>query len=684
MNSDNRLRRRGWFCLGLVFAVLAIFSATFFKIQIVDGEEYVKAGEQIKVKTVTVEGARGEILDRNGNPLVTNRQGNAIVFDSAFFPSAKEQGERNAIIYSLISLFEQQGVAWNDELPITLGKDGKTLSFAADREKDIDVLRTEILELNPYATVQNCMDALIENYELERFPPELARKVASVCYGMRAADFGAANLYTFADDVPNDMVSRIKENSNFYRGVDVEIVSYREYTDGALLPHILGRVGVISAEEYEKSQEEKSGYRMNSVIGKEGIESAMESYLRGTVGEKRIVTDSEGNVTTDYAVEPTQGDTVVLTIEKNLQKVAKNALSAGLEALREDSLVDPAGAIIIEDVNNGEILASFSYPSYDITTFAENYAALAKDTRAPLWNRALKSTYSPGSTMKPCTAIAALEEGVITTGTYFRCTRSHTYLDHVFQCLQPHTHLTMNVVSAINESCNIFFYNVAERMNIETINEYAGIMGLGSKTGVELSEAAGILDSPEYRASIKQTWQPGFTLQNAIGNGGSMFTPIQLVNYCATIANGGTRYRPHFVKSVKSYNYSETVLDNSSQIILRTGLKSSTLSTVREGMALVGSIGYCSKAFKELPVKAAAKTGTSQVDRKINGYTVTTNNGFLITYAPADNPQISICIAAEGAGSGSSLAPIAAKVYDYYFNEMNNLEQPQKENTLLK
>ncbi|HBL41590.1 MAG TPA: hypothetical protein DDY98_08585 [Ruminococcaceae bacterium] len=684
MESKDVFRRRGRVCLGLVFAVLTVFCFTFFKIQVIDGEEYVKAGEQIKVKNVEVEGARGEILDRNGSPLVTNRQGNSIVFDSAFFPSSDEQTERNKIIYSLICLFEQQGVEWNDNLPIVLNKDGTSFSFVADREKDIDYLRTDVLELNGYATAQNCMDAFLENYGLEKFPLAIARKMASVFYGMHMVEFGVANTYTFADDVPNDMVSKIKENSNFYRGVDVEIVSYREYTDGDLLPHVLGRVGVISAEEYEKSKEEKTGYRMNSIIGKDGIESAMEEYLRGTVGEKSIVTDSKGNVTTNYTVEPTQGNTVVLTIEKNLQEVAKNALAEGLEALRENSVVNPAGAIIIEDVNNGEILASSSYPGYDITTFAEDYAALSKDSRAPLWNRALKSTYSPGSTMKPCTAIAALEEGVITRDTYFRCTRSHTYLKHQFQCLQPHKKLTMNVVSAINESCNIFFYNVAERMNIETINEYAGIMGLGSKTGVELPEANGILDSPEYRASIKQEWQPGFTLQNAIGNGGNMFTPVQLVNYCSTIANGGTRYRPHFVKNIKSYDYSETVLDNSSQVVLRTGIKESTLKTVREGMALVGSVGYCSNAFKKLPVKAAAKTGTSQVDRKINGYTVTTNNGFLITYAPADNPQIAICIAAEGAGSGSSLAPIAARVYDYYFNEMNSLDEPQIENELLK
>ena len=683
MNNKPKFSKRGLAAVVALCLIFGIFSGVLFKIQVIDGKEYAAAGSSIKVKTVKVEGARGEILDRNGNPLGTNRQGNSIIFDYSYFPSAKEQGKRNQIIAALISMFEQKGLPWIDNLPIVMSADGKSVQFAADREKDIDELRTEILDLQNYATAQNCMDALIEKYELQAMPLDQARKVASVCYEMRRIVFSVSTPYTFADDVPIDVVALIKENSAFFLGVDVQIVSYREYSDGTLMPHILGRVGLISAEEYQEKKESGEKYALNAVIGKEGIESAMESYLRGTIGVKTISTDADGKVTTDYSVDPEQGNTVVMTIDKNLQEVAKNALSSGLEALREDSMVDPAGAVIIQDVNNGEILASYSYPSYDVSTFSQDYKELSTASNSPLWNRALMSTYSPGSTFKPCTAICALEEGLITSGTYFRCTRAYTYLNHQFQCLQKHESLTMNVVSAINESCNIFFYNVAELTDIQTINEYAAILGLGSKTGIELPEATGILDSPEYRASLGQEWMPGFTLQNAIGNGGSMFSPVQLVNYCSTIANGGTRYRPHFVKTVKSSDYEETLLDNSADVLLETGISQNTLSTVRRGMELVGTIGYCKNAFKDLPVKAAAKTGTSQVDRKINGVTVTTNNGFLITYAPADNPQIAICIAAEGAGSGSSLAPIAAKIYDYYFNEMGTLDEPQQENQLL-
>lgn len=672
---------RGIFVIAIFSVISLVFLGSLFKIQVIDGKEYAAAGNAISVKTVKVEGARGEILDRNGSPLVTNRQGNSIIFDYAYFPSAKENSKRNTIIKTLIELFESEGLEWIDSLPIAV-QNGEFV-FAEDREKDIDELRTEILELNAYATAQNCMDALIETYKLEEYEPAVARKIASVRYGMRRVAFSYSSPYTFADDVPVDIVAKIKENSYFFIGVDVEVVPYREYSDGELLPHILGRVGLISAEEYAEKKEKGESYALNATIGKDGIEGAMESYLRGSTGIKTISSDADGNITTDYAVDPTQGNTVVLTISKDLQEVAKEALSTGLEALREDSMVDPAGAIIIEDVTNGEILTSYSYPGYDISNFSKDYEELSRMSNAPLWNRALMSTYSPGSTFKPCTATAALEEGVITGETYYRCTRIHTYLHHNFQCLQQHKHLTMNVVSAINESCNIFFYNVAENMDIDKINEYASIYGLGAKTGIELPEATGTLDSPEYRASLNQTWQPGFTLQNAIGNGGSMFSPVQLVNYCATIANGGTRYQPHFIKTVKSADYSETVLENGAEVVLETGFSKRTLSLVQQGMIQVGTIGYCSNAFKNLPVKAAAKTGTSQVDRVINGVKVTTNNGFLITYAPADNPQIAVCIAAEGAGSGSSLAPIAAKVYDYYFNEMGSFDAPQNENELL-
>ena len=220
-------------------------------------------------------------------------------------------------------------------------------------------------------------------------------------------------------------------------------------------------------------------------------------------------------------------------------------------------------------------------------------------------------------------------------------------------------------------------------IGIEKMNEYRTLLGLGSKTGCELGEATGVLDSPEYRASLNQAWLPGYTVQSAIGQAGNLFTPIQLANYCATIANGGTRYKTHFVKSIKSYDYSKTVLEKNAEVTCETGISAKTLDIVKRGMLEVGTTGYCAKYFAGLPVKVAAKTGTSQEIRKIDGVSVKINNGFLIAFAPYDNPEIAVAAVGEGMTSGVFVAPIVADIVEYYFGQSDAMDSYQTENTLI-
>lgn len=241
----------------------------------------------------------------------------------------------------------------------------------------------------------------------------------------------------------------------------------------------------------------------------------------------------------------------------------------------------------------------------------------------------------------------------------------------------------VNVVNAIDESCNTFFYEVGKNMGIEKMNEYRTLFGLGAKTGCELGEASGVLDSPEYRASLNQKWLPGYTVQSAIGQAGNLFSPIQLANYCAAVANGGTRYRTHFVKSVKSYDYSRTVFENEAEIVAETGVSEKTLEIVRRGMLEVGTTGYCSSYFAHLPVQVAAKTGTSQEIRKIGGVSVKINNGFLIAFAPYDNPEIAVAVVGEGMTSGTFLAPVVADIVEYYYGQSDTLDSYQQENVLI-
>lgn len=672
-----------------VFFVLSfvVFICFLFKVQVIDKDKHTR--NTVKSYSITVNAARGEILDRNGSPLVTNRQGNSIVFNYAYFP--KEQEERDKIIISLIKLFEENNREYINNLPIVLNSDG-SYSYAEERDDDIKWLKSsEMLNLNSYATAENCMAALVERYKLENYSKEDAIKIASVCVEMKKLGFSNSVVYTFAEDVPTELVAVVMENSAFYKGVENSIVPYREYTDGTVAPHILGRVSGISAKTYaaeqeklkealkkaekeKKSDEEiaaikRNAYLMTDDYGSSGLEASFESYLRGKRGVKTVSTDSEGNVSENYSVKPRQGDTVITTIDTNLQVIAQNALKRNVDSLSGELASVAGAAVVVMDVNSGEVLACATYPSYDNSTWKENYSTWAKAINSPLWNRALMSTYEPGSTFKPCTAIAALQEKAINESFTWKCTGLYPYLDHTFSCAYHTAHGVMNVTHAIDKSCNCFFYETSRKVGIEKIDEWATSFGLGQKTGVELSEAEGILAGPEYRESQGGIWRPGDTLQAAIGQSDHQFTIMQLCNYCATIANGGTRYVPHFVKSILSYDYTDTVFEKQPEVAAKLNISDKNLKLVREGMYLVANEGFCKRAFSSLPVKAAAKTGTSEIKKVINGKTIEGNNGFLISYAPYDNPEIAMAIVVETADSGSLCSSIAADIYQYYFSK---------------
>lgn len=668
-------------CIMLGFFVF--FAFDLVKVQLIEGDEYDAASSSVSSKTATIPAARGEIVDCYGNPLVYNDQGYSIIFDAAYFPSTKEQTQRNEIIISLIRLFEKSGLEWTDNLPLVFDSEGN-IAFKEDSEKLINEMKgPDMLDLNEYATAENCFLELIKDYSLQEYSPQDARKIASVCYEMRRIFFRIGTPYTFAKDVPDETVARIKENSNFFRGVDVRVDPVRKYTDGNLAPHILGRIGAIDADEYKEKKSE--GYKITDFIGKSGIELAMEKYLKGKDGEATVYTDEHGNNTTAVTTEPSQGNTVILTIDSGMQSVAQKSLEAALldYAGTKGNMVENAGAVVVLDCKDSSILACASYPSYDISTYSENVAQLNSAPGSPLWNRALLSTYATGSTMKPSVAIAALEEGLIDEEYTVYCSGLYNFLGQEFKCEQAHVTRFVDVVNAIDESCNTFFYEVGKNLGIDKMNEYRILFGLGSKTGCELGEASGVLDSPEYRSSLNQKWLPGYTVQSAIGQAGNLFSPIQLANYCATIANGGTRYRTHFVKAIKSYDYSETVLENKPDVVAETGISLKTLDIVRSGMLEVGTTGYCAKYFSHLPVQVAAKTGTSQEIRKLNGVSVKINNGFLIAFAPYENPEIAVAVVGEGMTSGAFVAPVVADIVEYYYGQSDTLDTYQPENTLI-
>lgn len=659
----------------LILSIIFGFGYELYDIQITNHEYFASQNNTVSTYKVPIEAARGEIVDRNGNPLVTNRKGNSIILDAAYFPSAKDNDARNAIIINLIELFKHNKEKYAHNLPLKLDKKGNVTFFTKKDDKDfeanIKIMKSpDMFNLQPYATAQNCFDAMVEKYGLESYDKKTALEIGNIRYELTRLLFSVSNPVTIADDVKSKTVAEIKEDREKFLGADVQVVAYREYADSTLAPHIIGTVRKINAEEYLERKDK--GYSITDEIGESGIEAACEDDLRGIAGEKLVTIDKDGNVTEEIVKEPVQGNTIVLTINKDLQAIAQKKLAKICNSVSYLS----TGAVVVTDVNNGEVLAAANYPSYDLKDYYKHYDKLVSSSLKPLYNRFALGAYAPGSTFKPMMGIAALEEGEVSPSTVFYCSGPIIVNDMEFKC--AHTHGGLNVQGALRDSCNIYFYTCAQRLGIERMNQYADMFGLGKKTGVEIPESSGILAGPEYRKKYDMLWTPGDTVQAGIGQSDNLFTPLQLANYAGIVANGGTRYKLHFVKS-KISKSNGVVSDTGATVLQQSNFKESTLREVRNGMHLVSTVGSPSWIYNNLDVSTASKTGTSQV--VVNG--VKHNNGFLITYAPFENPEISIATAIELAGSGSSTAEITASIIDYYYSHNTDEKKAQIDATLL-
>lgn len=702
MNTTTKKRVLILFLLfGIFFAAFAI---QLYFIQVVNADEY-RTDSAISTYTVTVDAPRGEILDKSGNALVFNEQVLTLEFNALSFPEKNE--EINELLFRLIKTFEKNGEEWTDALPVVIDENGEVI-YKEKSDAQIKYLKSqEMCAVNSYATARNCLDVLIEKFELEKFSLNDARNIASVRYNMHKMYFSVSSPYTFAENVSVTTIATIKENSEYYPGVDAGVSAERKYAgNGTAAAHILGVVGAISAEEYNSEKEktqtalknpslteeqklmlESKAYTLNDKIGKNGIESSMEQYLRGTLGKKKLSVTAADEILESYSMFPSSGDTVFLTIDLDLQEIAdkslKNQILAVTEADALASGLTPAGAVIVQDVNTGAVLASSSYPNYSLNTYFEDYDTLASDPGKPLWNRAVQSTYSPGSTMKPVIAIAALEEGIIDADSTIYCTGQYEYIDQVFACFNKNAHGLINVEQALQHSCNIFFFELARQLGIDKMNTYSSLFGLGQKTGIEISESAGILAGLQYRDSLGLGWKAGETLLAAIGQSDNSFSPLQLNNYCATIANGGTRYVPYLIEKIVSADFNKISFEHSPEIAVETNVSKTTIDTVKRGMYLVANNGSCEPYLGSLQYKVACKTGTAEKTLVVDDRIVEGTDGFLIAFGPYEEPEIAITVVIENAGSGSSTAQVAADIFQYYFSTLDASPEIQKDNTVI-
>jgi len=656
--------------LALFAGVMATYTAVLYKLQIYDpvhGTAVAARPDVSSVRRETIRAARGDILDRNGEKLVSSRPS----FDVLLTRSALLAADNtNEILLTLIHAAIKTGVPYNDTFPVNSGAPFEYRYNMTDAQRTRFVKYTEFFsELDENISAEDFINWLKKHYGIP-YTTNIAdaRLIIGVRYELELRAI-IQNLppYVFAEDIPPEFVAQIAEQA--YPGVSIQISSAREYHTTSAA-HLLGYLARMDSEDYEKYG--PLGYPMDAFIGRSGAEAAFEQYLHGIDGERVIETSSDGTVIEDRITrEPVPGSNVYLTIDLNLQETAEAAMDKvirGINLTREEGQLIPGASVVVTQVQTGEALAIASYPTFDISTMQKNFAELAADPNSPLFNRALQGLYSPGSTFKPVTALAGLRSGAIQRYTPIEDKGIFTdYSDYQPRCwlYTSHgaSHGTLDVVGALRDSCNYFFYRVGDNTGWRNIARASYDFGFGVRalTGIDMNEKEGVVATEDYKINntTEGGWRPGDTLLVSIGQGLNQFTPIQLANYTATIANGGTLRDMSLLHSVKSFDYSGTVFDY--EPVTRSVIpETEYISYIQEGMRAVARSGTAKDMFRDYPTPVSAKTGTVQTSQDYN-------NGTFICYAPAENPEIAIAVVVEKGGSGAGIMEIAKIILDEYF-----------------
>lgn len=659
------------FVLVLVGALLLF---RLFELQIVNGQEYRERSEQKMLRETIIEPPRGEIYDRNGVVLATNK----LAYDVVMYKVGIGDNELNKTLLRVINILEKNKDEAYSGFPMDSLKEG----FYTE-DKRIYICKT--YGIDEKLKDKEILEYIYEKYKLNDIglDEEEKFKVAKLRYELATNIFSLFNSVTLAKDVSYESMAIIEEAGGELPGIEIKVNSKRYYPYGTLAAHLLGYVSSISSEEYSKLKGE--GYLYNSTIGKMGIETTMEKYLKGENGIKRTEVDTEGEIASEYVYkEAVSGNNVGLTIdyrlqsvaEKNLKKVINNIATGAPGYVKQKEA--NAGAVVALDVNSGEVLAMASYPTFNPNDFVSGikyskWKSLIENKTKPMFNRVISGTYSPGSTFKMLSALAGLNSKVVTIDEKIKDNGKYEHGNHPMCWVYSYygrTHGYINVTEAIKVSCNCYFYEVGRRMGIDNLVKYAEMFGLGSKTGIELyGESSGIIAGEDK----EMDWYLGDTLSAVIGQSYNSYTPIQLANYISTLANGGILNKVSVIRDVTTNEYKKISNDEiSSYIESITGYKfisrkltlnKEHVQAVVEGMRSVtseqGGTSYI--VFKNSDIEVAGKTGTAQVAKG-------TPNGVFVGFAPIENPQIAVVAIVEHGDSGSAVANIVKPILEEYFN----------------
>ncbi len=666
----------------IVYIVGIILLIQLFNLQIIHGEEYRETSNSRLTRETVVKAARGSIKDRIGVELVRTEAGYSV----EIYSTKVSDEELNSAIDRFIKILESNKDEYIDNLPISVDP----FEFTEESEEKQKKWKNEN-DIDENYTAEQVFYKLKERYEINEEDINVARKIMAVRYEISNKGYSSTKSVTIAKNISNTSAVQIREQNAKLAGINVITEPIVSYTSDNLASHILGYVGAISEDEYN---ERKDTYRNDDIIGKDGIQKVFEEYLKGTDGIKQVDMTVDGAITSEYiSKEAVSGSDIILTIDANLQKVAEDALGRNIKDIASGKFGEgndaDAGAVVVMNVNTGEILAMASYPDYNPEKYSEEYDG--DDTTGKYVNRAISSAYPPGSTFKMVVASAALDTEEITTSTLINDTGVYPYGDNQ-ACWYYRSYGTghgyLNLTQAIKYSCNYFFYDLGYRMGIDTIAEYAGRYGLGKRTGIELTgEERGTVASREYGESIGyNTWYPSDTLSASIGQSFNEYTPVQMARYISMVANGGKNVDVSIIKSIinpdgtevsreEIENYTKNTIETENELTEDLDISKENLDAIREGMRGVTSEtgGTAYSTFSDFDIDIAGKTGSAQTG--IEGEA----HGWFVGFAPYDEPEIAVVVLVEKAGSGGYTAEVAKKVMEEYFG-MNSEKVTEDKN----
>lgn len=667
----------------IIYIAGIVLLVQLFNLQIVKGKEYRETSNTKLSKEVVVEAARGKILDRTGTILAETQMG----FNVQIFKTKASEEEVNNSMIVLAEILEKNGDKYIDDFPISVNP----FQYHFDSEKELNAWKEEF-DIAPEASPEEAFYVLKDEYEVAEEDIVKARKILGLKYTIKKEGYSSTKALEVAANVSRASALEINERGSELPGVSIEVKSNRVYTQGSLASHVIGYIGRINAEEYEAN---KDSYERDDYIGKTGIEYLFEEYLHGENGTKQIDMTVDGTSTGEYITkEAVGGANVVLTIDSNLQNITQQALLSNIEKIKSGGFGKAydakGGSAVVLNVKTGEVLAMVSVPDYEPAEFLNGITQAKLDeynNNSALLNRSIQGTYAPGSIFKMVTAIAGLQEGVITTGErindtgiYPRGNKPHCWIydsRHV-------GHGRLDVRGALVHSCNYYFYETGWRLGLDKLSSYASYFGLGRKTGIELPyESAGTLASPKTTEERNDTAPESTLLSASIGQSYNDFTPLQIAKYIAMIANRGKVVNPTLIKNVVTSDgkqvstaeldeYLQEKLGGTTKDVESMQINDENMNAVLEGMrGVTDDTGTASSVFQNFSIAVGGKTGSAEAGKDANGNDIV--NAWFVGFAPFDDPEIAVVGLVENGGHGYYVAEVIREIIREYFG-MNTQE----------